>query len=277
MIFMYREYINKLLLEHANAPAAFKKNIVKEYLQVLALSFIYSHKDHQDLLFYGGSCLRHCFGLERLSEDLDFVDLTGHADQVKLAKDLVEFYGKELDVKIASKCQKFRTYLKFPILHELGLADRSGSNDLFIKVEVYRNFDYCSHFETQVVPLFKFGRTLLIKTFDLPTLMATKIRAALFRKWEKTRKGGETIYQVKGRDYFDLMWYLNKGVRPNLECLKDEVKGLDDLKGRILNLIEKLDLQSVKLDLEGFIEDGDFIENLSRNLKDILANQIKNL
>jgi hypothetical protein len=215
--------------------------------------------------------------MERLSEDLDFVDLSGKVDQHKLTAGLSEYFKRELETEIVSKCQKFRSYLKFPILHELGLSDKSGSDFLFIKVEVYKKFDFCKHYELRVMPVFKFGRSLLIKTFDLPTLMSTKIRAVLFRKWEKTSRSGEAMCQVKGRDYFDLMWYLNKGIRPNLECLEDEISDMDDLKKRILKIVEKLDRRSVKLDLEGFIADTAFVDKMSKNVKEILTNQIKQM
>ena len=64
----------KLLLSKEETTNVFKKNLVKEYLQIPILSFFYSNKKYQDLIFYGGSCLKHCFDLPRLSEDLDFVN-----------------------------------------------------------------------------------------------------------------------------------------------------------------------------------------------------------
>jgi len=45
------------------------------------------------------------------------------------------------------------------------------------------------------------------------------------RKWEKTVKGGEVIAKVKGRDYFDLMWYLGKNIKPNINCVEN-VEGI---------------------------------------------------
>jgi len=65
----------QLLDEHKDTTAFFRRNVVKEYLQILVLSFLYSEAQYQQLIFYGGSCLRHCFGLPRLSEDLDFIAL----------------------------------------------------------------------------------------------------------------------------------------------------------------------------------------------------------
>lgn len=65
------DYIKILLQERETASSIFKRNLVKEYLQVLILSFLYSHEDYRNLVFYGGSSLRHCYGLPRLSEDLE--------------------------------------------------------------------------------------------------------------------------------------------------------------------------------------------------------------
>ncbi len=271
---MHWDYVKTLLREQPSTPDAFKRNIVKEYLQVLVLQYIYSHAAYQGLLFYGGSCLRHCYGLDRLSEDLDFVDTSNEIDLHVMMNDCRAFLSKECGVKVVTKLQKFRAYLKFPVLWELGLADRSLSNDLFIKIEVYTKFDFCSQYEVTVAPVFKFGRSLLIRTFDLPTLMSTKIRAILHRRWEKTGKSGDKLCQVKGRDFFDLMWYLSKGVRPNLACLADEAHDLPSLRTRILNMVNTIDTRSIKYDLDAFIADGAYVDNLSKNLKGILTSQL---
>ena len=68
----------------------FKRNILKEYLQILVLDYIYSNKDYSRLIFYGGSCLAHCHNLPRLSafqtqsfdigQSVWFADFDGHKD-----------------------------------------------------------------------------------------------------------------------------------------------------------------------------------------------------
>ena len=201
----------------------FKRNILKEYLQIVVLDFIYSHPVYSQLLFYGGSALAHCFDLQRLSEDLDFIDESKKISVSELAKDLENYFSTRTDLSVKATVQKFRIYLKFPILRELGIAGRAESDDLFLKVEVYSEFDFCEHYLTDIRPIFKYNRSVLIKTLDTATLISTKIRAILYRKWEKTDKQGQTIVKVKGRDYFDLLWYLQKGIKPNLDCI--EVKG----------------------------------------------------
>ena len=221
---LIKPFLTKLIKDSASGDKVFRRNLLKNYLQILVLDFIYSHKKYSQLIFYGGSCLSHCYGLPRLSEDLDFVDAKKKIDISKLAKDLENYFKENTDLKTRATEQKFRVYLKFPLLHELELAGKSESDILFLKVEVFKGFDFCKGYKIEIIPLFKFNKTILIKTFNLPTLMATKIRAVLHRKWEKTDKKGKTIAKVKGRDYFDLMWYLEKGIKPNLECIEEIAK-----------------------------------------------------
>ena len=267
--------LKNLIKEDASKNKTFKRNILKEYLQIIVLDYIYSSPKYNQMVFYGGSCLAHCFGLPRLSEDLDFVDLKKKININKLAKDLEAYFKKNTDLELKAVFQKFRIYLKFPILYELGLAKKTESDLLFLKIEIFKDFDFCKKFETEIIPVFKFNKSILIKTFDLQTLMATKIRAIFFRKWEKKDKKGGTIAKVKGRDYFDLMWYLEKKVKPNLNCLKADTFKI--LKKDLLILIKKIDNKSIKTDLEPLILDRKFVINLSKNIKKILQKEISNL
>ncbi len=268
------EIIKNLLNENSDATDIFKRNIIKEYLQVLSLGFIYSNLKYQDLIFYGGSCLKHCYGLDRLSEDLDFVDIKKNTDMKDLADDLKKYFEKELNLEIKTKIQKFRIYLKFPILFKLDLAKQGDSDFLFLKVEIFKGCDFCKNPKVQILPLFKYGKSILIRTFDLPTLMSTKIRAVLNRKWEQSDKEGNVIIKVKGRDYFDLMWYLNKNVKPDLKCIED-IKNYEELKNKLIKQAQKIDARSIKLDLEALVKDTEFLDNLSKNLKNILINEIE--
>jgi len=266
-------YLKNLIKQAVSENKLFKRNLAKEYLQILVLDFICSHQKYNQLVFYGGSCLSHCFGLPRLSEDLDFVDLKKEVNLKILAEDLEVFFKKNTDLVLKTNCQKFRIYLKFPILWELGLSEKGETNLLILKIEIFTKFNFCKNYKTEIIPLFKFNKSILIRTFDLPTLMATKLRAVLYRKWEKTDKKGRIFVKAKGRDYFDLMWYLNKGIKPNMKCI--ELKSEKGLKEKLLNLVDKIDPKSIQFDLEPLMENGNFAENLSKNIKEILNKEIK--
>lgn len=271
-----KAFLTDLLVKSPADNQVFQRNILKEYLQIFILDFIYSHKKYSRMFFYGGSCLSHCFGLPRLSEDLDFVDIGSRVKLSQLAVDLKNYLVKKTDIKVKISVQKFRVYLKFPLLGDLGLAGKNESDLLFLKLEVFSDFKHCRKFKTAIVPLFKFNKSILIKTFDLPTLMATKIMAVLRRKWEKTDKKGRLLTTVKGRDYFDLMWYLERGVKPNIDCIKG-VSNIDDLKTYLLTAVDRLNAGSIRLDLAPLVKNQDFVNKLSRNLKTILRTGISRL
>jgi predicted nucleotidyltransferase component of viral defense system len=262
-----------IISESPSRNNLYKRNLLKEYLQIVVLDFIYSHPVYSQLLFYGGSALAHCFDLQRLSEDLDFIDETKKVNVPKLAKDLEDYFKKRTDLEVTTTVQKFRIYLKFSILRELGLSTREETDILFLKVEVYSEFDFCTKYSTDIRPVFKYNRSVLIKTFDPATLMATKIRAILFRKWEKTDKEGNATVKVKGRDYYDLLWYLQKGIQPNISCIED-VKDMKDLKKKLLAMVAAVDSKSIQLDLEALIINPSFVKNMSRNMKAILEREI---
>lgn len=268
-------YLNNLIKTSRGKNVLFRRNLLKEYLQIIVLDYIYSHPQYSELIFYGDSCLSHCFGLSRLSEDLDFIDINKNIDIKKLSLDIRNYFEKNTDLKLKTSIQKFRIYLKFPILKELNLASQNESDLLFLKIEIFKEFNFCSRFQIQIIPVMKFNKTILIKTFDLSTLMSTKIMAILHRKWEKTDKKGKTLVKVKGRDYFDLMWYLSKNITPNPDCIKG-IKNQKELKEELIKIIESIDTRSIYLDLEQFIEDEKFIKNLTRNIKEILLNEVKN-
>lgn len=262
-----------IIRESPSRNNLYKRNLLKEYLQMVVLDFIYSHPTYSQLLFYGGSALAHCFDLQRLSEDLDFIDETKKVNVSKLAKDLENYFKKRTDLEVTTTVQKFRIYLKFPILRELGVTTREETDILFLKVEVYTEFGFCESYKTDIRPVFKYNRSILIKTLDPATLMATKVRAILFRKWEKTDKQGNTTVKVKGRDYFDLLWYLQKGIQPNISCIED-VKDMKDLKEKLLAMVASVDSKSIQLDLEALIDNPNFVKNMSKNMKAILEREI---
>ena len=270
-----KEVLNEILKENSDRNAQYQRNLLKDYLQIFVLDYVYSSKKYNNLIFYGGSALAQCYGLPRLSEDLDFVDIDKKININALAVDLGNYFFDKTDLKPIVKVQKFRIYFKFPILKEIGLSGGGETDMLYLKIEIFKEFDFCDKYKIEIKPIFKLNKSILIKTFDLPTLMSTKIRAVFKRKWEKTSKGGKTIVSVKGRDYFDLMWYLEKGIKPNLACL--EYDSLPALKKDLARSVEKADSKSIQLDLNNFIADKNFVLDLSKSIKEIIIKGITNL
>lgn len=267
-------HLHRIVQESSATNSAFTKNTLKRYLQILLLDFLYARPPYSGLYFYGGTCLAFCFGLPRLSEDLDFVDINASISLPTLAKDIEHFFAQAHQFHVTTKIQKFRIYVKFDVLRELGIAREEESSVLFIKLELCPVFQYCPRFTAQFTPLFLEHTSIIVRTFDLPTLMATKMNALLHRTWKKTDRAGNTIVAVKGRDYFDLMWYLQKGVKPNTECIEG-IRDSAELKKKLLALVKTVDARSLQLDLAAFIEDQNVVRNMGEHMKEILLREIE--
>lgn len=238
-----------------------KVNHLREMLQLVCLKAFYDKGCFSMLTFTGGTALRILYGLRRFSEDLDFF-LTRKKgyDFRKIADDLSRFFslnGLEMSLKSWGLSNTDSGTLKFPgLLKDIGLS-RALDQDISIKLEINLDPPAGGDVEkTHVNRMFM----LNIAHFSLPSLYATKLHACFFRKY------------VKGRDFYDLLWYLGKKVRPDYILLNNAInqtegrfKALDDgnLKDFLLRRLEKIDFKDVKKDVEIFLEDKNELKLLN--------------
>ncbi|MEI6596971.1 MAG: nucleotidyl transferase AbiEii/AbiGii toxin family protein [bacterium] len=268
---LLKDFVNQKRL--AGWPDFVIKNALKEYLQFPVLAFLYSQKDYREFIFMGGSALRIIYGLPRLSEDLDFnlpLDVYNKLDLTVLGEDIKKYFSGQSRLAISYRVQgKERLYLKFPILKDLGLAeDISKSNFLYVKIELSaENFKAP---EYEINPVSGFGFNFIVKTYTLKFLMTGKINAIFSRAWFK---GKENEIDIKGRDYYDLFWYLDKGIEPDFAALavKPGINNMAELKARLKEKI-KTSVTAVKLryDLVNFFNEQKFINNFCDNYSEIM-------
>ncbi len=196
-------------------PNETKRVILKEFLQAYTLDFLYNHPVYRRLNFYGGTCLHFIYGLNRLSEDIDLDNSQG-MDLGRLENDLLAFYRSSIGyAEVTAKTQTGewgvrRTKLMFPILKALGLSAHVNE-PLHLQVEVSQ------HRQVAVVrrtPILLFGRSFVAAHFSLETMMAGKMLACLERNFQK---GAGAV--IKGRDFYDLLWFMQQKIRPLEEKL----------------------------------------------------------
>jgi len=229
----------------------------------------------KNLVFKGGSCLRICYELPRLSEDLDF-DYDENILGKKILEELDLYLKKEIRNKyyfqLETKVQStIRLYLKFSFLKDLGLTTASESNKLYVKVETSNELSPFAGYT--LTPISKFGFNFVAYHYDMPTLMSGKINALLFRVWIKTSKKQEDEVDIKGRDFYDLFWFLQKGIEPNYKMLSKTagIKNKKELKNILIQRIEKVVTpQKLSYDLNNFISDSQFVEEFSKNYLTIM-------
>ena len=240
---------------------------LKEYLQDIILFAIYNDQDLKNLIFYGGTCLRKLYQLNRFSEDLDF-ESSKPIDLKLAAAKVIHHFKEDKFSGISASVQKSksisRVIFKFPVLNTLGLSPLEEER-LHVKVEI--NDQPTGKYSTELVPYVKDHYSMLIKHYDLPTLMAGKMVACLTRVFEK----GKTGVEIKGRDYYDLVWYLQKQVTPNIKKLKDADKKYTlekawELLDQKAELISSRDLL---VDLEPLFDNQVFIRDWCNNFHQI--------
>lgn len=226
---------------------------LKEKLQLSVLDFVYNHALYNQLIFYGGTCLRICFGMNRMSEDVDF-ETSGSFDKKDFASQIKDYFAKNMhDNSVTTHVPGkniSRIELRFPVLCALGLTNHEGEN-LIIKVEVNQIKD---SYPIEFMTLSRDRFSMVIRHYDLPTLMAGKMLACLERVWEK--KG----VRVKGRDYYDLIWYMQKGIIPNATRLSAATQPytMKEAFEKISQKVEKIKTNDLLADLGALFENVDF-------------------
>lgn len=269
---MIIESLKSVVLQNKNGTdQMFLRNLLKEALQFYVLNFVYTSVYGGKLLFKGGTCLRVCFDLPRLSEDLDFDIKDFNSFEIeKFINDLSKYFSeglqyKNMRMKLAGN--KRQLFLKFPVMEQLGLRKtRTESNDLFLRLDL-SPID-SSNFSEEISIKASYDFTFLVKRYSLPDLFSSKIVAILKRSFIKGKTG---LITFKGRDYFDLIWFLQRGVRPNFDRLRDILKINDEKE--ILKLLDKkvelLKEEYLKEDLLSLFRDKKFVEDVVNNFKSL--------
>lgn len=252
---------------YKDLPKEVKRIVVKDYLITYILSYIYGHKDYRKLVFYGGTCLRVVYGLNRLSEDID-TDNSAKIELNNFGNDLQKFMKALLGGEVMVYTQTgqggiSRFVIKIPVLYELGLSPLK-SEKLHIKVEVSSHNQI---YNKEMTTILRNGQTMTIAHFDKPSLMAGKMIACMERVFRK----GKTAEMVKGRDWYDLWWYLNEKVVPNEEKLLADNQGKVGVQqawkiiGDRLKTLKRRDLEA---DLLPFFTDQVFINDWLDNFQE---------
>jgi predicted nucleotidyltransferase component of viral defense system len=245
-------------------------NALKEIFQEIALLGLWRVKFYEKAAFYGGTALRILHRLDRFSEDLDFTLLKPNKKfslsdyNQAIVNELssfgfnvtVETKNKNIDTAIES------TFIKADTKKQLIVIDANNKiidrihhmNTIKIKMEVDTNPP--PKFDTEVknillpIPFF-------VKTLSLPDLFAGKIHAVLCRPWQQ---------RVKGRDWYDFVWYIARGIPVNLIHLRERLIQtsawnpknkfiLDDLLILLKDKIHHTNFKNAQSDILPFIKD----------------------
>lgn len=232
----------------------FPRFLLREYLQYKILEIIFESKYATHLCFLGGTCLRIVHGNNRFSEDLDFdnIDLKEDAFQ-DIASEIEKQLGREgyeVELKTVMKGAWY-CHIKFPdLLFEEGLSGHTEEK-IFIQLDTEpQHFDY----EPERHILNKFDVFTTILTTPLSLLMAQKIYAIINPK------------RNKGRDFFDLVFLMSRGIKPNYSYLdaKLSISNPDAVKEEILDKCDQLNLKEMADDVMPFLFEHSDVKKVVR-------------
>jgi len=255
------------VLELASRQSGFnaKLNIMREYLQAYILRIMHDEGVFRSIAFLGGTALRFLYGLPRFSEDLDF-SIIRKADYpfvelIKKVKKELVLSGYNVSVIYGEEKTVQNAFIKFEgLMYEAGLSPLK-SQKFSIKIEIDTNPPAGAILQTYIVNKYFL---LSFSSYDLPSLFADKINALLSRKY------------TKGRDFFDLGWYLSKwkDISPNLVLLanslkqtgrKNRVPSVKNWKKLIYNIVKEVEWKKVRQDVENFLENPRDLEILTQD------------
>jgi len=232
-------------------------NAQHEVMQQIALAGLYRGGFFSKAAFYGGTCLRIFYGLDRFSEDMDFSLLQKDADfnlENYFDPIIDEFKALGRDVVINKKQKNKETNIKSAFL-----KDDTAIYNLHFRTE--RRIKIKIEVDVNPPPGFTVEPKLLLLPFSfmsscytLPDLYAGKIHALLFRHWKN---------RVKGRDWYDFEWYVKNNTPLNFDhfCERTRQSELfdndfthDNFKELLKNKISKTNIKLVKTDIRPFIK-----------------------
>ena len=267
--------IESMLAKYDCKNTADYRNALKEIAQEVALCGLSRGSFFDKAAFYGGTALRIFYGLDRFSEDMDF-SLSKKDEAFDLSRYFgileEELYSVGLEMSVESKAKKQETAVQSAFLkgntlkHLLKIVPAKNTplqvpnNEILrIKFEVDTNPPELANYETKYRLL---PSPFAVKLYDKPSLFAGKLHALLCRNW-KTR--------VKGRDFYDFIWYVSNKTSVNLPHLQkrmeqtghwdtDKVLTIAQLKNLLKDRFHTINFEDAKHDVQPFIADRSILD-----------------
>lgn len=258
-----------------------RANAIKEIIQEITLAGLSRGGFFDKCAFYGGTCLRIFHGLNRFSEDLDFALIVKNKPFnieeyfLALKKEFVS-YGIDVNIETKGKDKKSEIQSAFvkgnTLMLMMSFFPKSEDSKKVIseqKIKVKFEIDVdnpdggTTEFRYRMLPA-----PYEIQIFDEATLFAGKIHAILCREYKN---------HVKGRDYYDYLFYVGKGVKFNLTYLENKLKKtgkidsnvaltLTIVKDLLKDRFENTNFDLAKKDVSAFIDDLDSLKFWKKEL-----------
>jgi len=284
------EAVTRMLAKYEPKSVDDSVRALREIIQEVALLGLWRAKFFEHAAFYGGTALRILYGLDRFSEDLDFSLLAPSPDfnlaryTASLEEELLAF-GFNVRVEMVDKAVESAVqsaFLKANTRNELLVIEAgeeltgqvAAGQVLKVKIEVDTDpppgFTTSTRYLLQPIPF-------AVRSYSLPDLFAGKMHAILFRKWKN---------RVKGRDWYDLIWYAANHPQLNLGHLEQRMRQTGHWSGELslspvafsdllFEAIDRLDVNQARKDVAPFVKDQQMLALWSHDFFSDVASRIR--
>ncbi|MFZ4859977.1 MAG: nucleotidyl transferase AbiEii/AbiGii toxin family protein [Desulfuromonadaceae bacterium] len=284
------EAVTRMLAKYEPKSVDDSVRALREIIQEVALLGLWRAKFFEHAAFYGGTALRILYGLDRFSEDLEFSLLTPSPDfnlarYIASLEEELQAFGFNVRVEMVDKAVESAVqsaFLKANTRNELlvieageELTGRVAAGQV-LKVKIEVDMDPPPGFSTQTRYLLQ-PIPFAVRSYSLPDLFAGKMHAILFRKWKN---------RVKGRDWYDLVWYAANHPRLNLAHLEQRMRQTGNWSGDknlssvvftdlLFEAIDRLDVNQARKDVAPFVKDQQMLALWSHDFFRDVASRIR--
>ena len=219
---MNSEIYNTMLSGYDLSTDQKRRNAIFEVNQQIILAGLYNGGFFDVATFYGGTCLRIFYGLQRFSEDMDFSLLLPDKefDFTKYFKPIIdEFAIVGRQVEISRKDKKSFGKVDSAFLKDnTDVYDVTFNTEKSIKIKIEVDTRPPQKFRTEQ-KLLILPHSFMTRCFVLPDLFAGKMHALVYRNWKN---------RVKGRDWYDFEWYVRHNVPLDFSHLAERIFQFDN-------------------------------------------------
>ena len=263
---------------------------LREILQEVALLGLWRAKFFEHAAFYGGTALRIMYGLDRFSEDLEFSLLEPNSDFglsrfLSPLEDELRGFGfniraekvkKTANSAVQSAFLKTNTRTELLVIETTDEIVKSVPVGSLLKIKLEVDTDPPAGFSIETRFLLR-PIPFAVRCYTLPSLFAGKMHALLFRRWKN---------RVKGRDWYDLIWYVANFPELDLHHLEQRMRQTGhwsgnqpftqtDFRELVYATVERLDISQARRDVMLFVKDPSVLMVWSREFFRDVVGRIK--
>jgi hypothetical protein len=263
---------------------------LREILQEVALLGLWRSKFFEKAACCGGTALRILHGLDRFSEDMDFsllramkdFSFSGYSASLKKEIESFGFAIRVEEVKKVAPTAVHSTFFKADTCSQLLVIEtdeeivKAVPAGKILKIRLDIDTDPPAGFETESRYLLK-PVPFAVRAYTLPDLFAGKMHAVLCRRWKR---------RVKGRDWYDLVWYaahhpelhlahLEQHMRRSCDWQRDDPLTADAFRRLLAGAIDDLNVAQAKNEVLTYIRDPGVLSVWSREFFHDVASRIR--